>query len=176
MAVAIGLETAGHGQKAPGVRASVRKRVRAVEVGIGERPLRRGEAQMAAASASAYNYENDDSGNKERETVACPHNFYLARIERIRTSKCVPEALACRPLNRRCNTETAWKLRKAGGLPLTLVSAHSGLLAFLACVARCDARAGSFGHRLTSKVLLNSRPIYNRRLVDPHIFPGVFHP
>jgi hypothetical protein len=51
---------------------------------------------MAAASASAYSYENDDGGDKERKTLACPHDFYLARIERIMTSKCVPEAVfAC---------------------------------------------------------------------------------
>jgi hypothetical protein len=52
----------------------------------------------ASTSASAYSYQNDDGGNKERKTLACPHDFYLARIERIMTSKCVPEALACRPL------------------------------------------------------------------------------
>src|ERR1044071_9496200 len=131
---------------------------------------------MAAASASAYNYENDDSGNKERETVACPHNFYLARIERMMTSKCVPEAVPAGPLNIRCNTKTACKLRKAGGLLLTLVSAHPGLLRFLGCAARCDARASSSAHRLAGKVLLNSRPIYNRPLVDPHNVPGAFHP
>jgi hypothetical protein len=85
---------------------------------------------MTAASASAYSYENDGGGNKERKTVACPHDFYLARIERIMTSKCGPDALAASPLNRRTNTETACELRKAGGLPLTLVSAHSGLLRF----------------------------------------------
>jgi hypothetical protein len=99
MAASIGLETAGHGQESPGIRAGVRESIRAVEVGIGERSLRRGERQMVAStSASAYSYQNDDGGNKERKTLACPHDFYLARIERIMTSKCVPEALACRPL------------------------------------------------------------------------------
>src|SRR6476661_151679 len=119
MAASIGLETAGHRQEAPGVRAGVRERIRAIEVGIGERSLRRREAQMAAAPASAYRYENDDGGNKEWKTPACPHDFYLARIERIMASKCVPEVAAYSPLNRRCNTETACELRKAGGRPLT---------------------------------------------------------
>src|SRR6476646_4314804 len=119
MAASIGLETAGHGEEAPGIGAGVRESIRAVEVGIGERSLRRGEAQMAAAPASADRYENDDGGNKEWKTFACPHDFYLARIERIMASKCVPEIVAYSPWNRRCNTERACELRKAGGRPLT---------------------------------------------------------
>src|SRR5689334_6711037 len=97
MAASIGLETAGHGEEAPGIGAGIRESIRAVEVGIGERSLRRGEAQMAAAPASADRYENDDGGNKEWKTFACPHDFYLARIERIMASKCVPESWRTAP-------------------------------------------------------------------------------
>ena len=148
MTVAIGLKTAGHGQEAPGVRAGVRERIWAVEVGIGERPLGRGEGEMvAAATASAYDDENYGGGNKDGETIACPHGFYLARIERIMTSKCVPEAVAARPSNKGVTLKQpascVYQLRNPGGLPLTLVSAHSGLLRFLGYVARCDARAAA---------------------------------
>jgi hypothetical protein len=30
---------------------------------------------MAAATASGYSYENDDGGNKDWKTLACPHDF-----------------------------------------------------------------------------------------------------
>jgi hypothetical protein len=121
---------------------------------------------MTAATASANGKQNDDGGNKDWKSVASPHGFYLARIERIMTSKCVPEAVAECPSNKgvtlkqpascvtNCVTQAV--------CPLLWYLLIQDFCAFLGCVARCDARAGSLGHRLTGKVLLNSRPIYNR--------------
>jgi hypothetical protein len=51
----------------------------------------------ASAPASAYSHENGDGGDKEWKTLACTHDFYLARIERIMTSKRVPEAVFATP-------------------------------------------------------------------------------
>src|SRR5215831_3591567 len=138
MAIAIGLETAGHGQKAPGVRPGVRERVLAVEGRIGEGPLGRWETEMGAAAASANGNQNDDGGYKDWKTLAYPHGFYLARIERIVTSKCVPEAVAARPSNKgvtlkrpsSCVTNCVTNCVNQAVLPLTLVSAHSGLLLY----------------------------------------------
>ena len=135
---------------------------------------------MAAAATSANGNQNDDGGNKDGETVASTHGFYLAHIERIMTSKCVPEAVAARPSNKGVTLQ-----RPASCVTNCVTQAVCPLLwclliqdfcAFLGCVARCDARAGSFGRHMAGKVLLNSRPIYNRRLIDPDNFSGVFHP
>ena len=35
-----------------------------------------------------------DGGDEERKTLVCRHDFYLARIERIMTSKCVSRQLS----------------------------------------------------------------------------------
>jgi hypothetical protein len=130
---------------------------------------------VGAAAASANDSENNDGGDKDWETVACPHGFYLTHIEKIMTSKCVPEAVAACPSNKGVTLKQPASCVTQAVCPLLWCLLIQDFCVFGVC-ARCDARAGSFGHRLKGKVLLNSRPIYNRRLVVPHNVPGAFHP